>query len=105
MRILVTGATGFVGNHLVPTLIQAGHEVVCLVRPTSDLSGLQGLDVKLVQGDITDNDALLTALDGVDAVVHLAAVSGDLGPVHRHRAAPGLSLLVDQVGNYVLVAR
>jgi len=75
MRILVTGASGFVGNYLVPALIRAGHEAVCLVRPTSDLSGLQGLDVKLVQGDITDKDALLTALDGVDAVVHLAGVN------------------------------
>ncbi len=75
MRILVTGATGFIGNHLLPALIRAGHEVVCLVRRTSDLSGLQGVDVERVQGDITDKDALLAALDGANAVVHLAGVN------------------------------
>lgn len=42
MRILVTGASGFVGNYLVPALIWAGHEGVCLVRPTNDFAGLLG---------------------------------------------------------------
>jgi NADH dehydrogenase len=94
MRILVTGASGFVGNYLVPALIRAGHEVVCLVRPTSDLSGLQGLDVKLVQGDITDKEALLIALDGVEAVVHLAGVNVPDLEICRRVNVEGVRLLI-----------
>ena len=95
MRILVTGATGFVGNMLVPALIRAGHEAVCLVRPTSDLSALQRLDVQLVPGDITDKDAWLTALDGVDAVVHLAGVNVPDMDTCRQVNVEGVRLLIE----------
>lgn len=73
MKAFVTGASGFTGSHLVKLLEQQGHEVVGLVRKSSDLSRLAGCQAKLVYGDICDRAALKTALEGVDTVFHTAA--------------------------------
>jgi dihydroflavonol-4-reductase len=73
MKVLVTGANGFTGSHLVNALLKRGDTVVGLVRKTSDLSRLADLDVQLVYGDITDREALRSAMDGVDQVFHTAA--------------------------------
>lgn len=73
MRALVTGANGFTGSHLVKALAQQGHQVVGLVRPTSDLARLAGCQVQLVYGDIADRTALQTAMTDVDTVFHTAA--------------------------------
>jgi len=73
MKALVTGANGFTGSHLVKALEQQGHSVVCLVRKTSNLSRLSDCNVQFVYGDITDRDALSTAMKGVDTVFHTAA--------------------------------
>jgi len=48
---LVTGATGFIGSHLAERLVRDGYQVRCLVRPTSDTTSLDGLDVELATGD------------------------------------------------------
>ena len=80
MKALVTGANGFTGSHLVRALEQRGDTVVGLVRQTSDLSRLAESRVHLVYGDITDRDALKTAMAGVDIVFHVAAYV-DLGLV------------------------
>ncbi|MFE4106581.1 NAD-dependent epimerase/dehydratase family protein [Almyronema epifaneia] len=80
MKALVTGANGFTGSHLVKALLQQGHEVVGLVRPTSNLSRLAALDFPLVYGDISDRAALDKAISGVDVVFHIAAYV-DLGIV------------------------
>lgn len=69
---LVTGASGFIGPRLVRRLQAAGQEVTCLVRPTSKTTQLEALGVRLVQGDVTDPDSLPAALEGMDAVYHLA---------------------------------
>ena len=50
---LVTGATGFIGSHLAERLVRDGYQVRCLVRPTSDTTSLDGLDVELATGDLT----------------------------------------------------
>jgi len=71
---LVTGGTGFIGRYVVQELHRAGHEVRCLVRATSDTSGLAGLPVHLTRGDLTDPNTLNTAVAGVDNVFHLAGV-------------------------------
>ena len=71
--ILVTGAGGFVGRHLVSKLEPKG-EIRCLVRPNSDVSHLAGC--QLVKGDITDLDSVLKATRGVGAVIHLVAALG-----------------------------
>ena len=84
MKALVTGANGFTGSHLVKLLVSQGHQVNGLVRRTSDLSRLAGTDLELVYGDITDSNALKTAMTGVDWVFHIAACV-DLGIVDAAR--------------------
>lgn len=69
---LVTGATGFVGHHLVKRLIVDGVDVACLVRATSDRSKLETLGAKVIVGDVTDAESLPPALAGVDVVYHVA---------------------------------
>jgi dihydroflavonol-4-reductase len=72
MKAFVTGATGFIGRHFVRELRKSGHEVLCLVRPTSDVRTLQGADVDLVPGDVADKDSLLSGMNGCHYVVNLA---------------------------------
>jgi nucleoside-diphosphate-sugar epimerase len=71
-RVLVTGATGFIGHHLVGQLLQLGHPVTCLVRPTSDLTGLDRARLRLLPGDLTDPDSLAAAAAQAEVVYHLA---------------------------------
>lgn len=70
---LVTGATGFVGAHVVRALLDAGEEVRCLVRATSDLRNLEGLEVERVEGDLRDPATLAPALVGIRRLFHVAA--------------------------------
>lgn len=78
---LVTGATGFIGGHLANRLVQEGHRVRCLVRATSDTSGLEALDVELVRGDLTDAGSLTRATRGCRFVVHCGALVSDWATV------------------------
>jgi len=72
MKVLVTGATGFVGAAVTRRLLQAGHDVRVLVRDPAKLAAV-GLDVDdVVQGDITDRAAMDRALAGVDAALGIA---------------------------------
>lgn len=73
---LVTGATGFVGSHLVEQLTSNGWKVRALVRPTSNTGVLRQLGVALETGDLSDVGAIRRAGEGVDVVYHLAAVTG-----------------------------
>ena len=82
--ILVTGASGFVGSHLVPALIDAGHDVRALVRTagagdlvTDRLSSAQHAHLTLHLGDVTRPETLPAALDGADTILHLAAIPRD----------------------------
>jgi nucleoside-diphosphate-sugar epimerase len=72
-QVLVTGASGFIGYHLVRALVEDGYEVTCLVRPTSDLSALAPFNVSFVEGDVTQLDSLLVPVRSVTTVFHLAA--------------------------------
>lgn len=71
-RALVTGATGFIGYHLVEELIQAGDSVTCLIRSASNTSSLKDFDVSYVLGDILEKESLLAATADADVVYHLA---------------------------------
>ena len=76
MKILVTGATGFVGGNTTRSLINRGHLVRVLRRSQSDLTELEGLDVEHHIGDIMDLASLHQATQGIDIVCHLAGVVG-----------------------------
>ena len=74
MKILVTGATGFLGNNLARKLVQQGHDVVATVRTTSDLRPLDGLNVETVHAQLTDSAAMSPVVEDVDAIIHCAAM-------------------------------
>ncbi|HET9835838.1 MAG TPA: hopanoid-associated sugar epimerase [Rhodanobacteraceae bacterium] len=71
--MLVTGATGFVGSAVVRMLLDAGQRVRALVRKTSRLDNLDGLDVETVVGDLCAPETLVAAVQGCLGVFHLAA--------------------------------
>jgi NADH dehydrogenase len=82
--VLVTGASGFVGSHLLPELLGAGHRVVALVRSpasgekvTRRLPAALAANLELRTGDVDRSATLPAALAGVEAVVHLAAIPRD----------------------------
>lgn len=77
MRVLLTGATGFVGPQTAKALSDAGHQVRALVRETSDRSALDALGVELEYaiGDVCSPGPLAEAVEGVDAVIHLAGAT------------------------------
>jgi nucleoside-diphosphate-sugar epimerase len=80
MRILVTGGAGYVGSTLVPMLLEKGHRVRVLDSLKFGGQGLlpccQSRTFELIKGDVCDEQAVSKALDGMDAVIHLAAVVG-----------------------------
>ena len=74
--VLVTGASGFIGLHLVQRLIKRGCRVSCLVRATSHIDNLRSAGAQLITGDVTDRDSLVRALEVSQAgiVFHLAGL-------------------------------
>jgi 2-alkyl-3-oxoalkanoate reductase len=74
VKVLVTGANGFLGRHVVPALLSRGHVVRALVRPSASLDGLGWrTQVEVVREDLCSPVDLASAFDGVDVLVHLAA--------------------------------
>ena len=74
MTTLVTGATGFLGSELARQLAADGERVRVLVRETSDRRRLEGADVEVAIGDVTDRGSVAAALEGVSVVHHAAAL-------------------------------
>jgi len=80
VKALVTGASGFLGSHIVDACLAAGDDVRVLVRPSSDLTYLKTLPgVEFAYGDLTDLDTLVAATRNVDVVYHSAARVTDVG--------------------------
>jgi NADH dehydrogenase len=72
--ILLTGATGFVGSHIVKRLAMEKIKTRCLVRKGSNVKRLNELGVELAYGDLTDKESLKKALEGVITVIHLIGI-------------------------------
>ena len=73
MATLITGSTGFLGSAVLRQLLKEGHKVRALVRHNSNQRNLEGLEVEIVVGDLTDRDSLLRALKDCDSLFHVAA--------------------------------
>jgi dihydroflavonol-4-reductase len=73
VKVFVTGATGFVGSHVAQELSRHGADLRILIRSSSKLANLEGIPAETVVGDLLQVAALRSALDGCDAVMHVAA--------------------------------
>ena len=74
MKYFVTGATGFIGGHLIAKLLARGDQVTCLVRNPDKAVSLAKQGVTLVKGDVADRATMREAMRGVDGVFHIAAL-------------------------------
>ena len=97
MRNLVTGGSGFLGSHLVETLVARGENVRALVRPTSKKAHLKSLGVELAYGDLNDIQSLREAMQDIERVYHCAALATDWGTWEMFRCAnvTGVSNLLE----------
>lgn len=72
MKILITGASGFVGLNIVEALLTAGHHVKAYLRTSARKRYLSAFPVEIAEGSLTDSAALRSAMEGTDAVIHTA---------------------------------
>lgn len=75
MNVLVTGATGFVGSHVVDVLLEKGYDVRYIARSTSNLRWLEGKKAKRVDGSLSDLPSLRRAVEDADAIIHVAGLT------------------------------
>lgn len=94
MKYLITGATGFMGPHLLSRLSAAGHSCRCLVRPGSEHKLPKLKNMEIVHGGITNPASLAGAADGVDCLLHLAT----LGHMNNFTVSPDLFRAVNVQG-------
>jgi len=73
-NVLITGSTGFIGNHVTRLCLEKGDRVRVMVMPGEDRSPLAGMDVEFVEGNLLDAESLARAVQGVDQLYHLAAL-------------------------------
>ncbi len=78
-KVLVTGAAGFIGSHLVEALREKDYSIVCLAHPKDDISHLESLGLKVIRGDLADCQVLEQAVDDVEVIYHLAGILSSRG--------------------------
>ena len=76
MRVLVTGASGFIGGHIARKLLEKGYEVSVLIRKSSNTANIVGMPYRICYGDIRDKDSVRKALKGCRGLFHAAAMYG-----------------------------
>jgi nucleoside-diphosphate-sugar epimerase len=106
MKVLLTGASGFLGTHLAELFVGAGHSVRALVRRTSRTDRLERLGVELVRGDMKDADSLRRAVEGVEVVVHAASTMAGVPEEYVAATVEGTRSLLaaaDQAGVHRVV--
>lgn len=86
MKAFVTGGTGFIGRHLVHRLRERGDEVAALVRTPAKAADLRGQGVEIIEGDLSDADAIRHGVEGRDAVFHVGAMYKVGVPATEHAA-------------------
>ncbi len=74
MKIFITGATGFIGTHLLSRLKQTSHQLYCLARESSNTQHLKEAGATVVPGDVIDKRALIEGMKGCDSVINLANI-------------------------------
>jgi nucleoside-diphosphate-sugar epimerase len=94
-RVLVTGASGFIGLHLARRLVADGDEVTCFVRRTSSIESLKPLGVQFVWGDVRDAESIRSAVERAEIVYHLAGLTTAFRPEHL------MAVNAEGVGNVV----
>lgn len=75
MRILVTGASGFIGSGLVGALTEAGHDVCALMRPSASAEFLKGIKFTRLSGDLGDQESMVRACTNIDVIYHVAGLT------------------------------
>lgn len=85
MKVLITGATGLLGGHLLQELQQRGEQIRALVLPVENAEKLIAQGVEVVRGDVTDASTLAPAVKGIDIVFHLAGMMGVNRPLADYR--------------------
>ncbi|MHB0964258.1 MAG: NAD(P)H-binding protein, partial [Gemmatimonadaceae bacterium] len=84
LRVLVTGATGYIGGRLVPRLLEKGHHVRCVARNPDRLVGYPWPGAEIVPGDLEEPDIFWNVLDGIDVAYYLVH-SMAVGAGYRER--------------------
>jgi len=82
-KVFITGATGFIGSHILRQFCKNNIRPGCLVRRKSNIANIENLDVSLVYGDIRDQQSLVNAFAGYSFVIHNAAFVSDWGEYER----------------------
>lgn len=85
MRVLITGATGFVGSHITCAFAEAGHEIRCALRPTSDAHAIEDFPVERTHLDLDRPETLAKAVKDAEVVVHAAGITRARRPADYHR--------------------
>jgi len=85
MKVLITGATGLLGRHLLRELQLRGEQIRALVLPVENAKSLREQGIEIVRGDVTDVSTLVPAVKGIDCVIHLAGMMGVWRPLADYR--------------------
>lgn len=101
MNILLTGATGFIGSHILDSLIEKNYNVRCLVRKNSNTRWLDNKNTKIVVTDFINYDLIKNELADIDIIIHVAGIIAALNYQEFFRVnSEGTKLLLESVAHY-----